>query len=60
VTIGVGGGTGGYGSGVGLGASFGLGGGQAGHCIVQGLPRRIRQNSAGAMSAALAFVVRIF
>ena len=43
VTIGIGGGTGGYGGGVGLGASFGLGGNRSGQTVVTRLSVQLRE-----------------
>ena len=43
VTIGIGGGTGGYGGGVGLGASFGLGGKRSGETVVTRLSVQLRE-----------------
>ena len=43
VTIGIGGGTGGYGGGVGLGASFGLGGNRSGQTVITRLSVQIRE-----------------
>ena len=47
VTIGIGGGTGGYGGGVGLGASFGLGGQRSGDGVVTRLSVQMRERPSG-------------
>lgn len=47
VTIGIGGGTGGYGGGVGLGASFGLGGQRSGDSVVTRLSVQLRERAGG-------------
>lgn len=47
VTIGIGGGTGGYRSGVGVGASFGVGGGRGGELVGTLLEVRIKRRSDG-------------
>ncbi len=47
VTIGVGGGTGGYGGGVGLGASFGLGGKRARDTVVTRMSVQLRERATG-------------
>ena len=46
VTIGIGGGTGGYGGGVGLGASFGLGGNRSGQTVITRLSVQLRDRAA--------------
>ena len=45
VTIGIGGGTGGYGSGVGLGASFGLGGARSSEIVITRLSVRLMKRA---------------
>lgn len=47
VTIGIGGGTGGYGGGIGLGASFGVGGNRSSETIVTRLSVQLRERSSG-------------